>query len=82
MLDVGSPAFDAALSCGADVDQRGVPRPLSNACDLGAVEAYAVPARTIELDPGFSTLGWTGGTLAPSVLFGPVQDAIEGVWAW
>ena len=81
-LEEGSPAFDTAASCLTSLDQRGAPRPLSAACDLGALEAYAVPARTIDLQPGFSTLGWTGGTRSPETIFGLLADSIEGVWAW
>jgi hypothetical protein len=38
-INNSSPAFDAAATCGSTAsDQRGVARPQSTACDLGAVE--------------------------------------------
>ncbi|MHB1317238.1 MAG: choice-of-anchor Q domain-containing protein [Anaerolineae bacterium] len=38
----GSPAIDAAPSCAAETDQRGVARPQGTACDSGAFELEAV----------------------------------------
>jgi hypothetical protein len=40
----GSPAADAAISMGVTVDQRGVPRPLGVAPDIGAFEGIYNPA--------------------------------------
>lgn len=39
-LLIGSPAIDASAVC-EPTDQRGVPRPVGSACDIGAYETFA-----------------------------------------
>jgi hypothetical protein len=63
----GSIALDAAPTCAADVDQRGVPRPQGPACDVGAFEADVIAAR-IDVRPGAIGLSRPGSF--PVAVFG------------
>lgn len=48
----GSPAIDAAISLPGSpvIDQRGLPRPLGAASDLGAIEAFPIGASIVDTD--------------------------------
>ena len=56
---LGSPAIDAATTSSSATDQRGVPRPIAAASDIGAVEELVTAAQA----PGY-----VGGTAATSLL--------------
>jgi hypothetical protein len=58
-----SPLLDAGSACDG-VDQRGVPRMLGYACDIGAVERTADPTVA---KPALTKLTSTGATLSASV---------------
>jgi hypothetical protein len=52
----GSPAFDAAVTTSLAIDQRGYPRPVGPAPDLGAVEYEASSVVTTNADGGAGSL--------------------------
>ncbi|MCX6875774.1 MAG: choice-of-anchor D domain-containing protein [Verrucomicrobia bacterium] len=61
----GSPAIDAATGSTATADQRGFPRPLGAARDLGAVEASLLgtaPAQNTANASPLPTLIWSGAS--------------------
>jgi hypothetical protein len=60
MLQAGSPAIDAAVPANCPgTDQRGVPRPQGDVCDIGAVEREPdVPTETFEANLTFDQVCW------------------------
>jgi sugar lactone lactonase YvrE len=68
----GSPALDAATGSAATADQRGFPRPLGAANDIGAVEAAILgtsPVLNSTIVSPLTTLTWTGASGATFELF-------------
>lgn len=50
-IDAASPAWNAGGQCALATDQRGFPRPVSGACDMGAFELGALQV-AIDVKPG------------------------------
>jgi CSLREA domain-containing protein len=79
-LQAGSPAIGAGGDCGAS-DQRGVPRPQGNGCEVGAYEVAMCFGRRAD-DPVGITGGQTArtGTPGTDVLFGlGASETIRGL---
>ena len=83
-LDAGSAALDqvpaADASC-ASVDQRGTPRPVGGACDIGAFESAAPAVTTGEASDVTQTAARVAGTVMPNLKstswhfeYGPTTD--------
>jgi CSLREA domain-containing protein len=79
-LEAGSPAIGEGTGCEA-TDERGVPRPQGNGCDLGAYEVAMCFGRPAD-DPVGITGGQTArtGTAGADVLFGlGARERIRGL---